>query len=145
MTTSRDIENFFSNYALKFSEILHDKSNDGKSTTSDFAECVIGANPTGVICGKNDKEFEAVISRGYEFYRSIGITSMEIVSIKTTMLDDFHWMARVTWRSNYSAKNIDGKIVFEVIYFVQIREGQIKIFAYITGDEQKALRGSGLI
>lgn len=37
------------------------------------------------------------------------------------------------------------EIFFAVIYFVQSRENEHKIFAYITGDEQKAFRENGLI
>jgi hypothetical protein len=39
----------------------------------------------------------------------------------------------------------EGAIDFEVIYLLQLRDERIKIFAYITGDEQKAFKDAGLL
>jgi hypothetical protein len=55
-------------------------------------------------------------------------------------------MVNVHWNSSYNRK--DGSevfIEFDVIYFVQIIDEKLKIFAYITGDEQAVLREKGLI
>ena len=145
MTTSKQIEDFFDHYALRFNEVLQGKSHDVKVTTQDFADCFIAANSSGVICGKNDREFEAVLTKGYEFYRNIGITSMDIISKEITMLDDFHAMSRISWRSSYSRKKSMGTMEFDVIYLIQIQGIEIKIFAYITGDEQKIFKEKGLI
>jgi hypothetical protein len=38
-----------------------------------------------------------------------------------------------------------GDIEFENFYFTQTKENEHKIFAYITGDEQAALKESGLV
>jgi hypothetical protein len=118
---------------------------DVEGTAAAFADCFVAANPRGVACGQNDGRFRAAIPQGWEFYRRTGMTSMEIVLIQVTPLDEIHAMARVRWDSRY--RKPDGQeeqIGFEVIYLLQIRDGVPKIFAYITGDEEKALREKGL-
>jgi len=119
---------------------------DVEGTMQSFANCFVEASPKGIICGKNDEQFRASIPKGIEFYRSIGTTEMKILAMDITVLDDLHAMAEVYWEAVYNTK--DGKedvIEFTVIYFVQGLNDQLKIFAYITGDEQKVLRERGLI
>lgn len=47
--------------------------------------------------------------------------------------------------SFYGSENASGEIPFEVVYMVQYRDGAIKIFAYVTGDEQAAFKDYKLI
>jgi hypothetical protein len=55
-------------------------------------------------------------------------------------------MAKVHWQAIYNKKDKSKEsIEFDVIYFVQTVNDQLKIFAYITGDEQGVLRERGLI
>src|SRR5690606_41518373 len=63
------------------------------------------SNPLGVSCGKNDKKLLEVSKEGYSFYRKIGVTSMEIVSKEVNLLDDFHAMVKVRWRSHFIKEN----------------------------------------
>jgi hypothetical protein len=117
-----------------------------EATAAAFADCVLAANPVGVNCGRNDEEFRKQIPKGFEFYRSIGTKSMTIKSLTTTSLDDYHSMIKVHWEAFYW--KLDGHedlIDFDVIYLVQMIDETPKIFAYITGDEQKVLRERGLI
>jgi hypothetical protein len=80
------------------------------------------------------------------FYKNIGITSMDIVSKKITLLDDFHTMVKVRWKSNFLKRDgLKSSIEFENIYFTQTMDTQHKVFAYITGDEHAALKEAGLI
>jgi hypothetical protein len=54
-------------------------------------------------------------------------------------------MVKVYWRYSYLKDNNPGTVDFNTFYFVNTSNGEIKIFAYIAGDEQKALREKGLI
>ena len=111
-----------------------------------FSDCFIAANPGGVICGKNDEQFRLQILQGFEFYRSIGTKSMTISGLTVTALDEFHVQARVSWQADYIKKDGSGvRIDFDVIYMLQTIGKRPKIFAYITGDEEGALRERGLI
>jgi hypothetical protein len=88
-----------------------------------------------------------MIPRGHAFYRKIGTKSMKILSKELTPIDTFHTMVKVRWSSKYIRQS-DGSpitIDFDVTYFLQHVKEDIKIFAYVTGDEQKALREMELI
>jgi hypothetical protein len=140
------IEEFFNQYAARFNKSLQEEDADVDGTARSFAEYFIEANPMGVNCGQNDKHFRAVIPQGYDFYKSIGINSMEIVSKTTTQLDECHAMTKVQWRAGFVRKDgSSGMLDFEVIYLLQIINRECKIFTYITGDEKRALRDNGLI
>jgi len=141
----QSIKAFFNAYESRFNTSLTGRI-DVEGTMQSFANCFVEATPAGITCGKNDEQFREAIPKGIEFYKSIGTTEMKILAMDITVLDDFHAMAEIYWEAIYNTK--DGKeevIEFTVIYFVQGLNDQIKIFAYITGDEQKVLRDRGLI
>ena len=140
------IENFFNLYAERFNKFLVEGVVDAEETSGCFSDCFIESSPVGVICGKNDEQFKEVIPQGYAFYKSIGISSMDIVSKDITVLDDYHAMVKVHWNSAFTGTDsLEGSIQFDVIYFLQTMGEEFKIFAYITGDEQAALKENGLI
>jgi hypothetical protein len=145
-TLKNKIETFFNHYEDRMNKALRGETPDIDDVTQSFADCFIEASPLGVICGKNDAEFKKQIPKGYEMYKSIGIGSMNILSTEIILLNQLHIMANVNWRSNYVKKdNSKGAIEFNVIYLLQEKDGKHKIFAYITEDEQKALKEHGLI
>lgn len=137
---------FFEAYAARFNEALkgHD---DVAETAAAFADYFVSANPSGVAGVENDEAFRQQIPAGNDFYRNIGTTSMEIRSMDITWLDSLHAMVKVFWRSAYKRKRDGAREVidFEGIYLLQVRDGQPRIFGYITGDEQEVLRAHGII
>ncbi|MFZ6012160.1 MAG: hypothetical protein ACOYXT_17595 [Bacteroidota bacterium] len=118
---------------------------DIKSIMQSFSDFVVSANPMGVAGGKNDDQLAKAIHQGIDYYKRIGIVSMNIISKEITMLDDFHAIAKIFWSSFYGNENTSGEIPFEVVYLVQCKEGVIKIFAYVTGDEQAAFKAHRLL
>lgn len=142
----QQMDSFFKQYADRFNKTLQGDISDVELTTDLYSDCLIAVNPLGVNCAKNDEQLRDAMVKGYAFYKDIGITSMEIVSKEITLLDDFHTMIKVCWRSNFVKKDgSKGSIEFENIYFTQTRENQHKVFAYITGDENAVLKKIGLI
>lgn len=142
----QQIGSFFDQYRDRFNRALTGDAPDIELTAELYSDCFIGANPLGVNCGNNDKTFRDAMREGYNFYKNIGITSMEIISKEITFLDDFHTMIKVRWNSNFTKKDgSKGGIEFENIYFTQTIKNQHKVFAYITGDEQAVLKEFGLI
>jgi len=142
----QQIEDFFNQYSATFNNAIRVASPDIEQTAGLYSDHFIGANPLGIQCGKNDKELRDFLLKGYAFYKEIGIISMDIVSKEITILDEFHTMTKVRWKSNFIKKdNSKGSIEFENIYFTQTKEDQHKVFAWITGDEQAVLKESGLI
>lgn len=144
-SVDQKLKEFFREYEARFNKAMAGTI-ETEATANAFASCFIEANPFGVNCGKNDDQFRVMIPQGYDFYRSIGTKSMKIVSLEITSLDDYHSMAKVHWQAIYNKKDgSEESIEFDVIYFVQTINDQLKIFAYITGDEQGVLRERGLI
>ena len=145
--TYQTLGSFFTEYEARTNRALGTTpSVDVEATAAAFADCFVGASPVGVMCGKNDEEFRKQIHTGLEFYRSIGTKSMTIKSLTTTLLDDYHSMVKVHWEAFYRQQDGHEDLIdFDVIYPVQTIDETPKIFAYITGDEQKVLRERGLI
>jgi len=142
----QQIDDLFNQYSNIFNKAVKEGVIDIESTAELYSECFIGANPLGVQCGKNDKEFRVALQKGYAFYKDIGITSMEIVSKEITFLDEFHTMVKVRWKSSFIKKDdTAGNVEFENIYIAQTNENKHKVFAWITGNEQAVLKEIGLI
>ena len=141
------IRDFFAQYEARVNSALQATAKaDAKATAQAFSDCFIAANPGGVACGKNDEQFQLQILQGFEYYRSIGTKSMKISGLKVTALDEFHVQAIIRWQSDYVRRDGKGeRIDFDVIYLLQTIGERPKIFAYITGDEERALREKGLI
>jgi hypothetical protein len=144
--SKKQIEAFFSAYEKRFNNSLAGKKVDVKGTVASFAEYFVEAHPKGVIGGKNDKKFESAMKKGNAQYKKIGTQSMTIESMNIIDIDDLHAMVKIGWSSRYKkGDSSQVTIDFDVSYFVQARKGKLKIFAYVTGDEQKALQEKGLI
>lgn len=140
------IDAFFNEYSDLFNNAIKAVVPDVEQVAELYSDCFIGANPLGVQCGKNNKALRDQMLKGYDFYKKIGITSMDIVSKEITILDEFHTMTKVRWKSNFIKKdNTKGSIEFENIYLTQTKDNQHKVFAWITGNEQAALKEHGLI
>lgn len=136
---------FLSEYETEFNMAFHGDP-DIETTARLFAEHFVEVNAEGIISRKNDDDFRKYITEKYAFYKDIGLKEMRIVSRDISMLNDMHGMDKVKWRATYETK--EGKreeLEFEVIYLVQVINGDPRIFAYITGDENRALKEKGLI
>jgi hypothetical protein len=145
----RKLTSFFETYAEHMNNALGERPVvDVNAVAGQFADYFVEASPVGVQGGSNGDDFRAVIPRGYEFYRKIGTQSMKIDVRDVTQLDDFHWMVKVHWTAEYLTRAETREVIdFDVIYFLQFLDDDRtpRIFAYITGDEQRILRERGLI
>ena len=140
-----EVEQFFDDYAAGFNSTLAGQIADVSDVRARFADFFVESSPLGVIGKRNDESFAEKIPQGYEFYKNAGITSMDIVSKEIRIIDDFHAMATIHWSSAFQKKTGEaGTIEFDVTYFLNAKEG-LKIFAYITGDEEGALKEHGLL
>jgi hypothetical protein len=138
------IKKFFRNYEAAFNRALAGVDSS-EETVQAFAGYFVAANPNGVACGSNNDEFRTAIGQGCAFYRNIGTKTARIVDLNITLLDDYHAMVKVFWDWQYVKEGREDTLAFSVIYFVQLIEEQPKIFAFITGDEQKLLQEKGLV
>lgn len=142
----KNIEEFFSKYEENFNNTLNSDGGEiAESVQPFFANCFIESGPAGVICGQNNDEFVDKITQVFQFYRGIGSKGMSIMSKDVTLIDDLHASVNVYWRYTYQKDGAEGAIDFHVMYFLTTFESDLKIFAFIAGDEQKALKEHGLI
>lgn len=136
---------FFEAYEDRFNRALKSEM-DVNEIAGAFADYFVEASPVGIIGSKNDDAFKERIPKGYEFYKSIGTQAMEIRALDVTQLNDMHYMVKACWHSVYEKKDGATEMIdFDVYYFLQEREGRLKIFSYITGDEQAVLKEKGLV
>lgn len=141
-----EVENFFSLYESKFNDALTGGKPDIEGAANSFSEYFIEASPMGVISGENNKKFRKMIKKGWKFYRKIGIRAMNILSKEVTMLNGLHAMAKIHWNCSFVRPDKSkGEVEFDVFYLLQRKEEELKIFAFITGDEQQVFREQGLI
>lgn len=138
------VKNFFASYETRFNNALSGKD-EIEATANAFTSNFIEANPHGAYYGKNDKQFRQAIEEGYKYYRRLGMKEMSIRSLKTSQLDDYHYISKVLWHSVYLKENKSVVIDFSVVYLLQDIDHTIRIFAYAPGDEQAALKEHGLI
>ena len=145
MISKESIDDFFNRYASTMNNALFGGIYDVDSIMSSFSDFVVGSNPAGVAGGKNDAQFGQAIRQGIDFYKKIGIVSMNILSKEISVLDDFHAVVKIFWSSFYGNENTSGEIPFALVYLVQCKEGSTKIFAYVTGDEKAAFKAHNLL
>lgn len=137
----------FEDYSRRSNDALRDPASaDFNALAGFFADHFIGASPHGVIGGARDEAFPEILRRGFDSYRAMGGTRFEIVALETEALDEFNVMVWADWEFDYRRPSDDatGTIAFRNIYLVSFAGGEPKIFAWITPDEQQAMKDHGL-
>lgn len=143
--TKDTLEKFFQRYERFFMQSLNGEI-DGDEMWELYAPEFIAASPMGVLAGKNDTDFRQALSAGYEQYRKIGTKGMHVRGVGMSQIDTFHCVANVSWTASYETANkqqID--IDFDVHYLMQELNGKIRIFGWISGNEQELLKQHGVI
>ncbi|MGK9054740.1 hypothetical protein [Neorhizobium petrolearium] len=141
------VREFFNDYGRISNDALKDESLvDIDRITAFFAAYFVGSTPQAVFGGANDEKLREVIPQGFARYREVGGRQMLMTGMKVTPLNDLHALAEVGWDFVYVGKaGESGNIRFTNFYFVTLADGQPRIFAYVTGDEEKAMKDHGLI
>ncbi|MDX9996846.1 MAG: nuclear transport factor 2 family protein [Phenylobacterium sp.] len=139
------IRALFDRYARAFNQALVDEPDLDEIATF-YAPEFIAASPAGVATGRNDDRLRAVMAQGYDRYRAIGTRDMRVRSVRVTPVDDLHALAHVAWIATYARPDLsETRIDFEVAYLVQdLGEGP-RIFGWVTGDEEAALKAHGVV
>lgn len=140
-----NIPAFFESYANLYNRALAGDDVFGEIMNR-FSPRFIAAGPQGVSTGKHGAAFRRLLTKGYEFYRSIGTRKMTAKRVETTPIDANHTMAKVFYCSEYAKP--DGsplKIEFDVTYLLDVSTTKPKIFGFIAGDEMGLYRQHGLI
>lgn len=140
-----DIGQFFSTYAVAFNKALAGEAVLDR-IAGHFTACVIESSINGVTCAHNGPDFLKVLEKGYAHAKDIGTKTMTVTGVDSYPIAVDHSVATVHWRGVYHTKaGRDVIIDFDVHYLLKSESGTLKIFGFIAGDEQSALRHAGLI
>lgn len=138
-----DFDAFFDSYVAAYNRSLGERV-DVKAIRSHFSESFIAAGPGSVMTGDNDEAFGETLEKGYAFYKSIGTKKMEVTGVDVTDIDDGYSLAKVHYRAEYEKDGETIAIPFSVSYMLEERDGHLKIFGFVAGDEMALYRQYGL-
>ncbi len=138
------IKQFFDEYADRFNRSLAGEPVETRAVADSFADHFVEASPAGVNGGKNGRMFRWTIPGGFAHYRKIGTTQMNVENVEVETIDPMHALAKVKWDSRYEKDGKRDRIEFDVTYLLHFENAKPKIFAYITGDEERVLKDHGL-
>ena len=141
------IRALFDAYGKRANDALQDPPReDVDGLVDSFAPYFVESSPKGVMGGANDEKFRAMIPKGYAHYRAVGGKNMTIKGIKVIELDHCHAVADVDWDFAYTDKSgKSGHVTFTNFYCVTTAGEKPKIFAYVTPDEDQAMKDHGLL
>lgn len=146
LAQARRVQKFFADYADRFNRSLAGEGIDVRDVADSFASHFVEASPNGVNGGKNGLLFRWMIPRGFAHYKKIGTTQMNVTDIEVDPLDPLHALAKVHWDARYAKRDGQSdRIEFDVTYLLHFQGSEPKIFAYITGEEERSLREHGLM
>lgn len=139
------VRKLFERYERFFNQSLHGDM-DMDEMASLYASDFVAASPAGVMAGKNDDQLKQTMVQGYAHYRAIGTKEMRIRDILVSPIDELHCVAHVSWTAIYARTNLPNtRIDFEVHYLVQTRDGEAKVFGWVSGDEQALMKKHGVV
>ncbi|WP_338720568.1 nuclear transport factor 2 family protein [Devosia sp. XK-2] len=146
MPTQPDYLAHFRRYAEAYEQSLGDHV-EADLIRSFFADDIMApATSGGINVGKNDRGFVQTLKQGYQFYKAIGTTSMQVRRVDVTEIAYNHDSVRVFYTSGYRRKDgSDLTIDFDVTYLAQRTDDGPKIFAFIAGDEMGLYQQYGLV
>jgi hypothetical protein len=137
------LESFLGGFAAAYCTALREPAS-AALLNQFFTDSFIVVNPNGVLSWKNDNSLP--LSKGFEFYRSIGVRQARITALAFTFLDDLHSQAKARWEMAIQRTNgTDDVASFDVHYFLQSIEGRHRIFCMISDDEWRVWRDKGLL
>lgn len=110
-----------------------------------YDDAFIGSSPAGVRAGQKDKEFETALAAGFAHNRQIGARRMKVLDVRIEPIDAIHALAHVNWRATYDTDGTQQAIDFTNVYLTRVKNGQARVFGWITGDESAELRKHGII
>ncbi|CDX59584.1 conserved hypothetical protein [Mesorhizobium plurifarium] len=145
MVAKADVQKFFKAYEKIYNDAIAgnvDMDDFGAMYSTGF----VSVTPAGVITGENGPQFKDVMKNGFEAYRAMGSKTMTCKDVSVMAIDEDRCVAKVEWSGDYERKDRSPVTIdFEVDYLVERRDGSLKVFGWIAGDEQAEFKKHGLL
>lgn len=145
MVAKVDVQKFFKAYEKVYNDAIAgnvDLDDVGNMYSTGF----VSVTPAGVTVGENDQKLKDTMKKGFEAYRALGSKKMTCADVSVMPIDQDHCVAKVQWSGEYERKTKERLTIdFEVNYLVERRDGHLKVFGWIAGDEQAEFRKHGLL
>lgn len=136
MTASSSIQQLFSDYENAYNKL------DLRTQVGAFADNFVMAGPKGVISQTQD-DFIKNADKAIEFYRSVGMNSARILSMKESPISEQYTMVLIHWGVTFE-KTGDKMEEFDVSYIVHNAAGHPEIIMAIAHqDEDEAMKKLG--
>ncbi|RUX03618.1 MAG: nuclear transport factor 2 family protein [Mesorhizobium sp.] len=137
MIAETEVAKFFAAYAEFYNDALLPEA-DLKGVADIYSSAFISVTPGAVMAGENGKQLIEIMKKGFEGYTC--------KDVSVTPIDRDHCVAKVQWAGEYQNKKAALiTIDFEVSYLLERRDGKLKVFGWISGDEQAEFRKHGLL
>lgn len=145
MIPKNQVEAFFRRYEWLYNGGIRGVA-DMDDVAKSYSDGFVAATPEGVAVGENGQKLKQVMEQGFEVYKKLGTKSMTCDGVDVTDIDPTHCLATVQWSGVYARDDgHDVTIPFEVSYLVEACGDDLKIFAWIAGDEEAELKKHGII
>jgi hypothetical protein len=145
MVAKADAQKFFKIYEKIYNDAIADNV-DLNDVADMYSAGFVSVTPAAVTVGENGQQLKDIMKKGFEAYRAIGSKRVTCTDVSVISIDQDHCVAKVQWSGDYERK--DGSpltIDFKVDYLVERRDGRLKVFGWIAGDEQAEFRKHGLV
>ncbi|MBZ9850101.1 nuclear transport factor 2 family protein [Mesorhizobium sp. CA14] len=145
MIAKADVQKFFKTYEKVYNDAIADNV-DMDDVGALYSTGFVSVTPAGIMAGENGQQLKDTMKKGFEAYRALGSKRMTCKDVSVTPIDQDHCVAKVQWSGDYERKEkrpvtIDS----EVDYLVERRDGSLKVFGWISGDEQAEFKKHGLL
>ncbi|WP_027036787.1 hypothetical protein [Mesorhizobium ciceri] len=145
MVAKADVQKFFKTYEKIYNDAIAGNA-DLDDVGDMYSTGFVSVTPAAVMVGENGQQLKDIMKKGFEAYRAIGTRRMTFVDVSVMPINQDHCVAEVNWSGDYERK--DGSPVtidFAINYLVEQRDGDLKVFGWIAGDEQAEFRKHGLM
>ncbi|AZO29934.1 nuclear transport factor 2 family protein [Mesorhizobium sp. M1B.F.Ca.ET.045.04.1.1] len=144
MISKTDAETFFKTYEKVYNDAIAGNVNLN-DVAGNYSTGFVSVTPAGVMVGENGQQLKDIMKKGFEAYRAMGSKKMTCKEVSVTPIDQDHCVAKVQWSGEYERKDKSPVTIdFEVDYLLERRDGSLKVFGWIAGDEQAEFKKHGL-
>ena len=145
MVAKADVQKFFKAYEKIYNDAIAGNV-DLNDVADKYSAGFVSVTPAAVMVGENGQQLKDMMGKGFEAYRAIGSRKMTCADVSVTPIDQDHCVAEVNWSGDYQRKDRKPVTIdFAINYLVEKRDGDLKVFGWISGGEQAEFRKHGLM